>query len=516
MDNEGMLNSDFFSLRGPKADKTRRWYEWHEPGTSSAEKKLLLKMDFFILLYTCLTFFVKYLDQTNVTNAWLSGHGDMQKALKAGPDDLNWYTTYFNIGIIIGAPISTCLITVIHPRYWLPACTFAWSFCVLFMYKAQNSQTIFGLRFVCGLFEAGAYPGSFYIIGSWYKRSEISKRTGLFLFSSTVGAMTSGFIQSGLLKNMDGHLGIAAWRWLFILDFCLGIPVAIFGFFVCPNEPESKRMWWMTKDEQMIAIKRMRDDGREANGKWDLATIKKILVSWQLYTFVVAWAFIELTCGVNLMRWLGLYLQKVGYNKYDVQNLPAIGGFPQLAWIFLSSTVADLLDNRALPFFLMAFVQLLCYVVFYVNTSDHSLRLAAYYLATSYNSLSPLLASWINCSCSGNRQMRAFISAMMVSVGYAVESPAQQVLFPVSDSPYFQKTHGYAFGIGMIVATMVWGSIVIPVINRYFGPKEACCSVICEPMCCGPSPCGPSNQQTESDREEVIHEYGTIKGDNKV
>lgn len=87
-------------------------------------------------------------------------------------------------------------------------------------------------------------------------------------------------------------------------------------------------MWWMTEDEQIIAIKRMRDDGREATGKWDLAAIKKILLSWQLYTFVVAWAFIELTCGVNLMRWLGLYLQKLGYNKYDVQNLPAIGGFP--------------------------------------------------------------------------------------------------------------------------------------------------------------------------------------------
>lgn len=68
----------------------------------------------------------------------------------------------------------------------------------------------------------------------------------------------------------------------------------------------------------------------------------------------------------------------------------------------------------------------------------------------------------------------------------------------------------------MIVATMIWGSIVIPVITRYFGPKEACCSVICEPMGCGPSACGPSNQQTESDRDDVIHEYGTIKGDNKV
>lgn len=33
---------------------TRRWYHWHEPGTSKEEKWLLFKLDFFVLSYTCL------------------------------------------------------------------------------------------------------------------------------------------------------------------------------------------------------------------------------------------------------------------------------------------------------------------------------------------------------------------------------------------------------------------------------------------------------------------------------
>lgn len=33
---------------------TRRWYHWHEPGTSAAEKRLIFKLDVFILTYTCL------------------------------------------------------------------------------------------------------------------------------------------------------------------------------------------------------------------------------------------------------------------------------------------------------------------------------------------------------------------------------------------------------------------------------------------------------------------------------
>ncbi|PMB69134.1 putative transporter SEO1 [Beauveria bassiana] len=51
----------------------RRWYHWYDAGASKEERKLLRKLDFFILTYTCLTFFIKYLDQTNVTNAYLSG-----------------------------------------------------------------------------------------------------------------------------------------------------------------------------------------------------------------------------------------------------------------------------------------------------------------------------------------------------------------------------------------------------------------------------------------------------------
>lgn len=35
---------------------------------------------------------------------------------------------------------------------------------------------------------------------------------------------------------MDGVMGLASWRWLFIFDFILGIPVAIFGFFFCPGK----------------------------------------------------------------------------------------------------------------------------------------------------------------------------------------------------------------------------------------------------------------------------------------
>lgn len=72
-------------------------------------------------------------------------------------NELNWFTTYFNIGIIIGGPFFTLALTVIQPRFWLPACTMLWSLFILFIYKAQDAKTVYILRYerpttVMGLF----------------------------------------------------------------------------------------------------------------------------------------------------------------------------------------------------------------------------------------------------------------------------------------------------------------------------------------------------------------------------
>lgn len=35
---------------------------------------------------------------------------------------------------------------------------------------------------------------------------------------------------------MNGKVGLASWRWVFIFDFIIGIPIAIFGFLCCPGK----------------------------------------------------------------------------------------------------------------------------------------------------------------------------------------------------------------------------------------------------------------------------------------
>ncbi|KAI3052383.1 hypothetical protein CBS147353_11552 [Aspergillus niger] len=112
----------------------------------------------------------------------------------------------------------------------------------------------------------------------------------MYWFSSIGGGMFSGYIQDGLHANMNGALGLASWRWVFIFDFILGIPVALFGFFCCPDEPKRNRPWWITEHEQQICIERMIEEKRDAvEIKWSIEAMEQNLTSWQLYGFVLAW-----------------------------------------------------------------------------------------------------------------------------------------------------------------------------------------------------------------------------------
>ena len=71
------------------------------------------------------------------------------------------------------------------------------------------------LRFVVGLFEAGYWPALYYILGSWYNKRELGKRNGILQSAVSIAPIFSGFLQAGIYDSLNGHAGLAGWRWLF-------------------------------------------------------------------------------------------------------------------------------------------------------------------------------------------------------------------------------------------------------------------------------------------------------------
>jgi ACS family pantothenate transporter-like MFS transporter len=106
----------------------------------------------------------------------------------------------------------------------------------------------------------------------------------IFWLAGSIGQLFSGFLQAAAYTNLSGIGGLAGWRWLFIIDGIITIPLAILGFAFFPNLPQGgKRTWWTTEAEHVLSIKRMQAIGRAGKQPWSKAKAKRIFFSWHTY-----------------------------------------------------------------------------------------------------------------------------------------------------------------------------------------------------------------------------------------
>src|SRR6187402_1208091 len=109
-----------------------------------------------------------------------------------------------------------------------------------------NATSIYGIRFLLGVLETPASSGSMYILSSWYRADELFKRAGVWYISSNAGAMFGGYLQAAAYNNLDGVHGMAGWRWLFVIDGSISLPIAIASFFIFPGLPASRKPFYLT------------------------------------------------------------------------------------------------------------------------------------------------------------------------------------------------------------------------------------------------------------------------------
>ncbi|KAE8370360.1 major facilitator superfamily domain-containing protein [Aspergillus caelatus] len=425
-----------------------RWFHWHEPGTSRADKKLIFKLDWFLLSFSCLYFFIKQLDGNNISNAYVS---DMKEELGFGPgNELSWMNTYFNIGQIVGGPLSNLALTVIRPRFWLPGCLVAWSLFVLFLFKCNTASEFYGLRFCIGFFESAAWPGVQYVLGCWYRKSEMARRSSLFVMSGVLGQMFSGYLQAALFSGMEGKGGMSSWRWLFIFDFLLAVPVAIYGIIFYPDTPENTTAFYLSESERERARARIQEEGRTP----------------------VGYAFWTLTCGSYVMQYFSIWLKSLNiYSVPQINNIPTALGAVNFFFMLTSGFVADNIGRRGPVCFAVGCLLTFCFAVFTAWPASRHLKMAAFILSGCYGCYTPLLAGWVNSSCGGDQQLRAFTLAFMVSLGQAVVIPFQQLQFPSGEAPSFTRTHGWVSGLCFVIILTLWTGFGIEFVEWLVGRK---------------------------------------------
>lgn len=74
-------------------------YVWDTFNKSPEERRFLFKLDAVLLTFASLGYFIKYLDQININNAFVSG---MKEDLGLFGNELNYMQTCWTVGYVLG------------------------------------------------------------------------------------------------------------------------------------------------------------------------------------------------------------------------------------------------------------------------------------------------------------------------------------------------------------------------------------------------------------------------------
>lgn len=254
---------------------------------SPAERALLRKLDWSILTIGCLGFFLKYLDQGNLANAYVSG---MQEDLAMYGNQYTYAQTAYTCAYAVMQIPSTLIIQKIRPSLFLALMEVGWGAFTFAQAGVQNPTQLYVFRFFVGFFESGFFPSLLYVLGSWYTRTELAKRVALFHMTAPLGSAFGGYLQAAVYTGLGGRHGLAGWRWLYLVCGCLTVPVGVVTWALLPDTPDTTHAWFLGPRECEMAVDRVRRAGKAPPaGKLTWRTFGRVLTRWRWYAFVMAY-----------------------------------------------------------------------------------------------------------------------------------------------------------------------------------------------------------------------------------
>lgn len=379
----------------------------------TTEAQLVRRIDFRVIPFLCIMYLLAFLDRVNIANANVFGLSEELDLVR--DNRYNTALVIFFVPYILFEIPSNILLKKMKPRVWLSICMFAFGLITMAQGFVQNYAGLLTTRFLLGLFEAGMFPGAFYLIGMWYRRHEAQKRFSFFFSSTTLAGAFGGLLASAIGK-MDYMRGYRGWRWVFILEGLLTIVVSFAFFFLLPNFPEEVK--WLTEEERTFVKARLEiDQGSSARERpikaRDVANVfrdPKVFIGGLMYFGLVVPAYGYAYFSPTIIRGYGY--SPIQTQLHSVPPWAAAFGFSMiLAWF------SDRFKHRFIFAIFAICVAIVGFAILISVHDNYHLQYGALFLVTcgAYSAM-PIVVCWFNMNLGGHHR-RAVGSAWQVGFG---------------------------------------------------------------------------------------------------
>ena len=410
------------------------------------EQRVIKKLFRRLIVFLFVLFVFSFLDRINIGFAGLTMGKDLGlTATMFGLAATLFYVTY----VLCGIP-SNIMLGIVGARRWIASIMVLWgiaSTCTLF---ATSPQTLYLLRMLVGIAEAGFLPGILVYLTWWFPAFYRARANALFMIAMPV-TMMIGSLLSGYILALDGVMNLKGWQWLFLLE---GLPSVLLGvatWFFLDDKPADAR--WLDEEEKQALQNMMAREhvsaAPAARTIWREALTPVVL----LYTL----AYFCLTNTLSAINiWTPQILQSFNRDSSNIVIglLAAIPQFCTIVAMILWSRRSDRRRERKrhmqLPYLFAAAGWLLA------SASAHPLIQLLGIIMASAGAFTAMAIFWTTPDQVISPQARAVALAVINAVGNIGSAVSPLLIGILRDA-----TGSFNAGLWFVAALLVLGALVL-------------------------------------------------------
>ncbi|KAJ9486348.1 hypothetical protein VN97_g6992 [Penicillium thymicola] len=358
-----------------------------------------------------------------------------------------------------------------RPSYFIPIITFGWGTVAALLGVVSNSTQLTVLRLLLGIFEGGFSPAVIFLISTWYRKCEQSKRFIIFLSAGILSGAFGGVVSGSITSSLDGVHGIRGWRWLFIVEGITTVGVSVLSHWTLLDYPHNSR--GLNQAERDLAQRRMVHDGvAETHANSETPTTRTsvficllvALSNWR--TWLLVPGYMSILGALALSYFYPTLVEGMGYSSTNAQYMTA----PlYLVSPVVAVPVCYFADRKPHLRGTILVLNLIVGMVFFALTAaiQHYTARYIFLCVTNItiwtgNALAPSFAT--TALASVNQDVRAIMLATMNGFG-ALAQLYGSALFPEKDGP--QYVVAFSVFAGTFAAGAIFYGLADTLFKRY-------------------------------------------------
>jgi MFS transporter, ACS family, tartrate transporter len=311
----------------------------------ASEDRAFAKAAWRLVRFMGLLYFISFLDRVNVGFAALTMNGDLGFSAEAfGLGAGIFFVAY----ALLELP-SNLILARVGARRWICRIMISWGLLSAATAFVHDEASFYTLRFLLGAAEAGFFPGMIFYLSLWFPADRRARMVAAFMAAVPLAGIV-GAPVSGAILGMHGFLGLAGWKWLFLIE---GAPAVLLGFAVLawlPDGPADAR-WLDGEERAAIAAGLAREPAPAHRDLWPALQDPRV---WLL---VLPYFGIVLTL-YGLSFWLPQIVKAMGYTNLQTGFLVALpyvlAAAAMVLWGWRSDRRGDRIGHFVLPALLAA------------------------------------------------------------------------------------------------------------------------------------------------------------------